>query len=94
VAVHAGEVHYDPQGPFGEAIDLTCRLLDAPDLKNTLKRGAASIALAVSHHLYDTVIRQQYAGIDAMSFQPLLHVCLGGTVRQGWVFQQRAPSGF
>ena len=89
MALHAGEIHHDPQGPFGEAIDLACRLLDSPELKATLKRGSAPTALAVSHHLYDTIVRHQYAGIDAAVYQPLIRVNLADTVRRGWVRQPR-----
>jgi hypothetical protein len=94
VALHAGEINHDARGPFGEAIDLTCRLLDAPELKAVLKHGPAPTALAVSHHLYDTVIRQQYAGIDPVDYEPLIRLNLAGGERQGWVCTARPSSPF
>jgi hypothetical protein len=90
VVVHAGEVHYDLRGAFGEAIDLICRLLNAPELKATLRQGEAPTALAVSHHVYDTVVRHDHAGIADQAFQPLIRVDVGGTVRHGWVLLTRS----
>ncbi len=85
MAVHAGEVHHDEHGPFGEAIDLTCRLLDSPELKAALGSASSSTVLAVSHHLYEAIIRHQYDGIDATGYSPLIHVELVGKARQGWL---------
>jgi hypothetical protein len=44
-AAHAGEVHYDGNGTFGEDLDVAFRLLDAPRFKAELKH--ASVPLAV-----------------------------------------------
>ena len=38
--VHAGEVHYDANGCFGEALDIAFRLLDVPAVKKVT--GAAA----------------------------------------------------
>jgi class 3 adenylate cyclase len=85
VAVHAGEVHYDQWGPFGEAIDLTCRLLDAPDVKRRLRKAAwAPLALVVSDDIYTSVVQQGYDGIDADGYGQV-HVNLGGRRHTGWV---------
>ena len=40
VVVHAGEVHYDANGCFGEALDVAFRLLDAVQLKRALWLGS------------------------------------------------------
>ena len=37
VVIHAGEIHYDGKGYFGEALDVAFRLLDAPRLKDRLR---------------------------------------------------------
>jgi class 3 adenylate cyclase len=37
VVVHAGEVHYDANGCFGEALDVAFRLLDATQVKERSK---------------------------------------------------------
>jgi class 3 adenylate cyclase len=36
--IHAGEVHYDQQGCFGESLDIAFRLLDAPEVKTNLQQ--------------------------------------------------------
>jgi hypothetical protein len=83
--LHAGEIHYDDYAPFGEAIDLTCRLADAPALKATLARTAAPLILAVSDDIYRSIVRHGYDGIDPRAFRPLVRLELGGQTRHGWV---------
>src|SRR5436190_10855766 len=56
-AVHAGEVHFDRRGAFGEAIDITCRLLDAPELKVQLSQTTAPLVLVVSDDIYRSLVR-------------------------------------
>jgi hypothetical protein len=84
-AVHAGEIHYDERGPFGEAIDVTCRLLDAPELKVKLSATPGSMVIVVSDDIYRTVIRHGYAGIDGTAFEPLVHLEVAGYRHRGWV---------
>jgi hypothetical protein len=43
VAIHSGEVLFDRNGFFGEDVDITCRLLNAPKLKRRLQMSAASL---------------------------------------------------
>ena len=40
VVMHAGEVHYDANGCFGEALDVAFRLLDASRVKRVLREMA------------------------------------------------------
>jgi hypothetical protein len=87
VAMHAGEVHRDERGYFGEAIDLTCRLVDAPQAK---RRAPVFV---VSDDIYRSVVCHGYDGIDPGSFEPLGHVRLGGRTHRGWVQSLVAPSG-
>jgi hypothetical protein len=84
-AVNAGEVHYDSRGPFGEAVDVTCRLLDAPEFKARLRRTAAPLVLVVSEYIYRSVIWHGYDGIDDRAFEPLVHLEVGGRPQHGWV---------
>lgn len=84
-AMHCGEVLYDPHGPFGEAVDLTCRLLDAPQLKSALAHTTEPLVLAVSNDLYWSVVRHQYGGIDRADYQPKVEVELAGQRHQGFV---------
>ncbi|HEU5470819.1 MAG TPA: hypothetical protein VFV67_09205 [Actinophytocola sp.] len=86
VALHAGEIHYDSRGLFGEDIDITCRLVDAPELKEKLRLTVAPLALAVSEGLYRSVIRHGYDGIDETAFEPLVRLDIGGRRQCGWVY--------
>ena len=69
VVVHAGEVHYDVNGCFGEALDVAFRLLDAPPVKKALQVTASPLILVVSGDIYRSVVRQRYDGIDQGSFR-------------------------
>lgn len=42
VVRHTGEVHYDANGCFGEALDVAFRLLDAAQVKKSTSRGSRS----------------------------------------------------
>lgn len=66
--LHAGEVHHDRRAPFGEALDLAFRLLDAPETKLALRRTTAPLLLVVSDDIYQSVVRHRYEGIDPVSF--------------------------
>lgn len=84
-AVHSGHVHSDRRGMFGEDLDVTVRLLDSPELKARLRRTSAPLVLVVSDHIYRSVIRHGYDGIDERTFEPLVHLRIGGLSYQGWV---------
>lgn len=85
VVVHAGEVHYDTNAPFGESLDTACRLLDAPDVKLTLRDTSAPLVLVVSDHIYRTVVWQGYEGIDHRRYEPFVHVRGRGAPHVGWL---------
>jgi class 3 adenylate cyclase len=85
VVVHAGEVHYDSNGCFGEALDVAFRLLDAARVKKTLREAAGPLILVVSGEIYNSVVRQGYEGVDAHSFHPLVRVQIAGNRRTGWI---------
>jgi class 3 adenylate cyclase len=84
-AVHAGEVHYDRQGCFGEALDITFRLLDAPEVKIRLSETNAPLVLVVSDDIYRSVIRHCYEGIDRDAFEQLVAVTVAGQQHRGWI---------
>jgi class 3 adenylate cyclase len=86
VVVHAGEVHYDANGCFGEALDVAFRLLDAARVKNMLRDAAGSLILVVSGNIYSSVVRHGYDGIDQRSFHPLVRVIVAGTRHSGWIY--------
>jgi len=83
--VHAGDVHYDGKGPFGEDLDVAFRLLDAPRFKAFLKAAAGPLALVVSDTIHRSDIRHGYDGIDSKEFAPLVNVTVGLQRRKGWV---------
>lgn len=85
VVVHAGEVHYDGNGCFGEALDIAFRLLDAPGVKKALRAAADPLALVVSGEIYQTIVRHGYEGIDPQAFRSLIRVNVAGHRYPGWV---------
>jgi len=85
VAIHSGDVHFDRQGAFGEDIDLTFRLLDAPKLKQRLQQAQAPLVLVVSEHIHRSIIRHGYDGIDGRTFEPIICLEMAGQRHTGWV---------
>ncbi|ROP42219.1 hypothetical protein [Saccharothrix texasensis] len=83
--VHAGEVHYDERGQYGELLDVSCRLLDAPRLKLALRETTEPLVLVVSDDLYRAVVHHGYEGISPSAFAPHVNVQIGYVPRQGWV---------
>ena len=83
--VHAGEVLYDANGCFGEALDIAFRLLDAAHVKRALREAAAPLTLVVSADIYRSVVRQGYPGIDQRDYRPLVRVRVAGSRHQGWI---------
>ncbi len=92
VVVHAGEVSYDPNGCFGEALDVAFRLLDAARVKRTLRMAAHPLILVVSGDIYRSVVRHGYDGIDQGDFRPLVRVQIAGHRYPGWVHVPGAAS--
>jgi hypothetical protein len=83
--VHAGEVTYDDNGCFGEALDVAFRLLDADSVKRTLGATQAPMVLVVSDDVHRCVVRHGYDGIDPKAFSRLLMPRVSGLVHPGWV---------
>lgn len=85
VVVHAGEVHYDANGCFGEALDVAFRLLDASQVKRRLREAAGPLILVVSGEIYSSVVRHGYEGIDQHAFHSLVRVQIAGNRHLGWI---------
>lgn len=83
--IHAGEIHCDSKGYFGEALDVAFRLLDAPRVKCCLRQAATPLVLVVSEDIYWSIVRHEYEGIAGSAFEPLVRVTVAGRRRQGWV---------
>ena len=85
VVMHAGEIHYDANGCFGEALDVAFRLLDARPVKRKLQETMDSLILVVSEDIYSSVVRHGYDGIDHETFHQLVRVQVAGRRYPGWV---------
>ena len=83
--VHAGEVHYDANGCFGEALDIAFRLLDAAHVKKALQTAADPLTLVISDDIYQTIVRHGYDGIDQRAFYPLVRVRIADNNYPGWI---------
>lgn len=85
VAIHAGEVHRDGNGFFGEALDIACRLLEARRLKRSLATSTDPLVLVVSEELYRGIVRHGYDGLRPEAFTRDIHVSVGGHRHHGWL---------
>jgi hypothetical protein len=89
VVVHAGEVHYDRNGCFGEALDIAFRLLDAPGVKKALRAAADPLTLVISEDIYRTIVRHGYDGIDQDAFRQLIRIHVAGHRHPGRIHTPR-----
>src|SRR5690242_3963466 len=81
--VHAGEIHEDDKGFYGDDLDAAFRLLEAQPLKKALKETAdAPLILVVSEEIYNGIVQQGY--LDESSYKPLVRVKVGRRLRRGW----------
>ncbi|HWC83356.1 MAG TPA: hypothetical protein VG756_25655 [Pseudonocardiaceae bacterium] len=87
--LHTGDVHQDGQGWFGEAIDVACRLLDAPEVKDRFRQISDPLLVVVSGEIYRSTVRQGYLGIDEQSFSQVTQVTVSGQSYEGWVWVPR-----
>lgn len=85
VVIHAGEVNYDANGCFGEALDVAFRLLDASRVKRALREATDPLILVISGDIYSSVVRHGYHGIDQQTFHPLVRVQIAGKHYRGWI---------
>ena len=83
--IHCGEVHRDNRGPFGETLDVACRLLDSPRLKNCLKCIDEPLVVVVSDDIYRSIVLHGYDGISPSTFGPAIWVHAAGHRARGWV---------
>jgi len=85
VVTHAGDVRYDANGCFGEALDVAFRLLDAAPVKRALRETADPLILVISGDIYSSVVRHGYDGINQYAFHPLVRVQIAGKRYPGWI---------
>ena len=85
VVVHAGEIHYDANGCFGEALDVAFRLLDDSPVKKALEMAADPLIVVISGDIYRSVVWHGCDGIDQSAYQPLVRVQVAGNSYPGWI---------
>jgi hypothetical protein len=81
--VHAGEVHSDDRGFYGEAIDIAIRLLDSAAVKRALKQTESPLVLVVSEEIYSGIIAHGY--VDDCEYRQAVRVRVTGKQHRGWV---------
>lgn len=88
--IHAGEVHEDRRGCYGDDLDVAFRLLNARTVKRALKAAApAPLALVVSEEIFLGILRHGY--VDGGLYQQRVHVQVGQTRRRGRLHIPAAP---
>jgi hypothetical protein len=82
--VHAGEVHDDDWGFYGDDIDVAFRLLEAPTVKRALRDAPeAPLVLVVSEEIWAGIVRHGY--FDDGPYQQRVQVKVGQRRRRGRV---------
>jgi len=82
--VHAGEVHDDGRGFYGDDLDVAFRLLNAPAVKRALRLATSSpLVLVVSEEIFTAIVRHGY--LDADGYEPTVRVRVGDRLRRGRV---------
>jgi hypothetical protein len=82
--VHAGEVHRDSRGFYGQAIDVAIRLLDSASLKRELRQSLSSLALVVSDEIHSGIVAQGYLD-NSDTYRPLVRIRVACKQHRGWV---------
>lgn len=81
--MHAGEIHEDNRGFYGEAIDVAIRLLDSTAVKTALRQAKSSLVLVVSEDIYFGIVAHDY--VDSERYCPLVRVRVTNKLHRGWV---------
>jgi hypothetical protein len=81
---HAGDIHGDGWGFYGEDLDVAFRLLDSPSVKKALKEEPAfPLVLVISEEIHNGIVRHGY--VDVGPFVRSVRVCVAKRWRRGWV---------
>ena len=84
VVLHAGEVHDDGWGFYGEDLDVAFRLLDSPSVKKALKDVLTSpLVLVISDEIHSGIVRHGY--VDVGPQVRSVNVRVARRRRRGWV---------
>ena len=89
--VHAGEVHDDGNGFYGEDLDVAFRLLDSPSVKRAFRQAPGSpLVLVISEEIFSVVVRQGY--VDEGPYRRCVQVRVGDRRRRGRIHLLASPS--
>lgn len=84
VVLHAGEVHDDGWGFYGEDLDIAFRLLDSPSVKKSLREAPGSpLVLVLSEEIHSGIVRHGY--VDVGPYVQSVSVSVGERRRRGRV---------
>lgn len=85
--IHAGEVHGDGKGFYGEDLDVAFRLLNAQKVKEALREApAAPLVLVVSEAIFTGIIRHRYVDADQSGkYEQVVRVRVAELTHRGWV---------
>jgi hypothetical protein len=82
--VHAGEVHDDGRGFYGDDIDVAFRLLNSPSVKRALREAsAAPLVVVISEEIWDGIVRHEY--VEGGPYRQRIQVRVGERQRRGRV---------
>ncbi len=81
VALHAGEVHHDPHGVAGCAVNHVFRLIETRAFKTALRASTGSLAAIASAWFYEEVIRH-YPVAEPTSYRRVRVRAVNGA---GWI---------
>jgi hypothetical protein len=83
--VHAGQVHDDGWGFYGEDLDVAFRLLDSPSVRKALKNEPAfPLVLVVSDEIHSGIVRHGY--VDVGPYAGSIRVSVAKRRRIGRVY--------
>jgi hypothetical protein len=83
LVVHAGDVHDDGKGFFGEELDVGFRLLDAVPVKRALAGSPGCLAVILSEEIFCAVVRHGYGTVDSGAYSRRIRVEVAGRHRYG-----------
>jgi class 3 adenylate cyclase len=84
VVVHAGEVHDDGRGFYGDDIDVAFRLLNSPAVKRALRQASvAPLVLVTSEEMWHGIVRHGY--VKGGPYEQRVQVRVGDRRRRGRV---------
>ncbi|WP_317445860.1 hypothetical protein [Streptomyces collinus] len=70
VGLHVGPVEHDEEGLSGHAMDLVCRLADAPVTRTVLEHSGRDLVLVVSDSLHHEVVRHGGRFVEPSAYRP------------------------